>query len=313
MKVCIFGGAGFIGKRIVKCLLNNGHEVIALVRNPQKGTLLSQMGVVVRNGDLKNPEDIRGAMAGAQVAISVAVPPYLGHLGLRRVHAMAKEYMRNVKNVLDEARQAGKIPVILSEGTLIWGDSGNGWHDETSEFKPWGTGRIGELSTPHTMKMIEEGAPIIRIIAGLTYGAGSWFEHIIYKLMKKGWFRTYGDGQNIFSFVYVDDVAEAYRLAVEKMPIGKAFAIVDNHPVKFRDFCNCVARVMGKPPVKSMPVWIGNLISGQVMVEDLIMNCRVRNTKAKEQLGWHPTRVSYEQGIPEAVAEIERTQCQGRT
>ncbi len=305
MKVCIFGGAGFIGKRIVKCLLDNKHEVVALIRNPQKGTALSQIGADVRIGNLKNKEDVHTAIHGTQVVINVAVPPYLGRVGLSRVQAMAKEFMRNIQNVFDEARQAGNVPVILSEGTLIWGDSNSGWHDETSKFKPWGMGRIGEFSTPYTMKMIEDGAPIIRLIAGLTYGAGSWFEHIIYSLMKKGWFRTYGDGQNIFSFVYVDDLAEAYRLAVETMPIGQSIAIVDDTPVKFKDFCDCVARVMGKSPVKSMPTWLATIISGQVVVEELTMNCRVKNTKAKEQLGWQPMYNSYEQGIPKAVEEIE--------
>ena len=115
----------------------------------------------------------------------------------------------------------------------------------------------------------------------------------------------YGNGENICSFVYVDDVAQAYRLAVQKMPVGEAFAIVDDHPVTFKAFCNCVARVMGKPPVKSMPVWVGKLLSGQVVVEELTMNCRARNTKAKQELGWRPAYPSYEYGIPRAIAEIE--------
>lgn len=307
MKVCVFGGAGFIGKRIVKCLIANGHEVVTPVRNPQSGTILSQMGATVKTGDLKNREDVREGIAGTQVIINVAVPYYLGRVGLGRARAMAKEFMRNDQNVVEGAQMAGNIPVILSEGIPIWGDSGDGWHDEASKINPIDMGRIGELSTPYTIQMIEKGAPIIRIIAGLTYGAGSWFENVVYKLMKKGWLRTYGNGENIVSLVYVDDVAEAYRLAVEKLPLGKAFAIVDDHPVKFRDFCNCVASNMGKPPVKSMPVWLGSILSGQVVVEELTMNCRARNTKAKEQLGWQPSYPSYEQGIPKAIAEIEGT------
>lgn len=193
------------------------------------------------------------------------------------------------------------------------GRSGDGWLDEMSEFKPLGMGRIGEFSTPFIQKMMEKkGAPIIRMVAAATYGAEGWFEYAVYDLIKKGWYRTIGDGQNVMSFVYIDDIAEAYRLAVEKLPIGESFAIVDDHPVKFRDFANCVAQAVGKPPVKSMPKWIGNILAGQVWVEELTMNHKVRNTKAKEKLGWRPKRVSCEQGIPEAVAEIESRQRQGR-
>ena len=306
LKVSIFGGAGFIGSRVAKCLLNHGHQVVALVRSQQKGANLAQLGAVIKIGDLNNGDHIKETIRGTNIVINLAVPSYKGRVGYGRVRDISRDFVTYVKNILDEAKQADNIPVILSEGTFIWGDSGDGWHDETSEFKPLGMGRIGELSTPFVQKLIEEKkAPIIRIIAAATYGATGWFEYAVYDLIKKGWYRTFGDGQNVMSFVYIDDVADAYRLAVEKQPIGESFAIVDDHPVKFKEFANCAARAMGKPPVKSMPKWLGNIIVGKVWVEELTMNHRVRNSKAKEKLGWFPAHVSYEQGIPEAIAEIE--------
>lgn len=309
MKVCVFGGAGFIGSRVVRCLLRNGHDVVTLIRNKEKGEELSLLGAIIRIGDLRNQEDIQNAMEGTDIVINTAVPSYQGQMGLRRARAIARQHMENIKNILCRAELTGGIPTIISEGTLIWGDSGDDWLDETSGFKPLGMGRIGELAVPFVKKMIEEkGSPIIRILPGAVYGAGSWFYNSVYTLLKKGWFRTFGDGQNIMSFVYVDDLADAYRLAVEKQPLGEAFAIVDDRPVNFIDFSNCVAHIMGKPPVKSLPKWIGNLLAGSVIVETLGMNHKVRNTKAKEKLGWHPTCVSYEQGIPRTIAEIENTQ-----
>ncbi len=313
MQVCVFGGAGFIGKPIVKRLLNSGHKVVTLVRNPQKVAELAQLGADVRIGDLRNRDDVREALRGANVAINVAVPFYRGRCGLSRAHGIAKEFMECVENIVVEAERAGNIPVIISEGTPMWGDSGEGWHDEQSAFKPLGTGRIGELSTPYLDMMIENGAPIIRIVPAPTYGAGSWFDFAVCDLIKKGWFRTFGDGQNVQSFVHVDDLADAYRLAVEKLPLGESFAIADDQPVEFREFANCTARALGKPTVKAMPKWIGNLMVGQVWMEELTMNHKVRNIKAKEKLGWRPKFCSCEQGIPETVAEIERREGHKRS
>lgn len=313
MKVCVFGGAGFIGSRVIRRLLSSGHEVVTLVRSQQKGAELAQLGAVVKFGDLTNQDDIRKAINGTQIAINLAVPSYKGRVGYGRVRTIARDFMVYVQSILDEAKRAGNIPVIISEGTFIWGDSGDGWHDENSTFKPLGMGRIGEFSTPYVQKLMEEKhAPVIRLIAAATYGATGWFEYAMYDLLKKGMYRTFGDGQNVMSFVYIDDVAEAYRLAVEKLPIGESFAIVDDHPVKMKEFASCLAHAMGKPPVKSMPKWIGNILAGKVWVEELAMNHKVRNTKAKEKLGWHPAIVSYEQGIPQAVAEIKSSQHKGR-
>jgi nucleoside-diphosphate-sugar epimerase len=308
MKVCVFGGAGFIGSRIVRCLLKSGHEVVTLIRNKQKGARLSQLGATVIIGDLSNRDDIRKAMNGADVVINTAIPSYKGRMGLGRARAIARQHFNNVRNILEEAKRYRNIPAIISEGTLVWGDSGNDWLDESSELKPSGMGRVGELAVPYVQNLITENkAPIIRISPCAVYGAGSWFENSLYALMKKGWFRTFGDGQNILSFVYVDDLAEAYRLATEKQPLGELFAIADDCPIKFRDFANYVAHTMGKPPVGSMPKWIGNIIAGKAMVETLTMNHKVRNTKAKTQLGWEPKYPTYKEGIPIALAEIEKS------
>lgn len=309
MKVCVFGGAGFIGSRVITRLLNAGHEVVTLVRSQQKGAELAKRGVVIKVGDMRNREDIRKALDGVGIAINAAVPSYRGRVGLGRVRAIAREFNDYVTSILEEAKRAGDIPVIISEGTFIWGDSGDGWHDEKSKFSPLGMGRIGELSTPYVQKLMEEKkASVIRIIAAAVYGARGWFEYSMYDLMKKGWYRTFGDGQNVMSFVYIDDLADAYALAVEKQPVGESIAIVDDRPVKMNDFANCLARSMGKPSVGSMPTWIARVLAGKVWVEELTMNHRVRNVKAKEKLGWQPKHPSYEQGIPEAVAEIERAQ-----
>lgn len=312
MKVCVFGGTGFIGSRVVKSLVSNGHQVVALARSQQKGASLARMGAEVRSGDLSSRDDIRKALAGAEIAINVAVPDYQGRVSLSRVRDIGRQHLAYITAILDEARRADNMPVIVSEGTLLWGDSGNGWHDETAKLNPLGMGRVGVWSSPYIQKTIEDNdAPIIRIFPGMVYGAGSWFENSVYALMKKGWFRTFGAGQNSVSVVYVDDLAEAYRLAIEQMPIREAFAIVDDQPVRFRDFCNYVASTMGKSPVGSMPVWLGSLMAGRAMAETLTMNCRARNARAKARLGWHPKRVSYEQGIPEAVAEIEKARSRG--
>ncbi len=57
MKFFITGATGFIGSRLTHALVNNGHEVVALVRSPHKIKYLPEKGVEIVRGDLSIFED----------------------------------------------------------------------------------------------------------------------------------------------------------------------------------------------------------------------------------------------------------------
>jgi len=307
MKVSIFGGTGFVGSRVVKNLVQNGHELKALARNQAKASFLNRLGASTVIGDLNEPETIRDAIKGSEVIVNLALPDARGWMGKGRAGKINRQLLPMTKNLLEAAAEAGGIPVIITEGTPAYGDNGDNWIDESTPYNPTGYARLGELTIPYTQRIVKEKSqPIIKMLLGGIYGAGGWFMDI-YGMMKKGWFRVFGDGQNIFSYVHVDDVAEAYRMAVEKLPVGESFIIVDDEPCKTIDFGNQAVECMGrKTPVKSMPKWIANILAGSIVVETLTMNCRAKNSKAKEMLGWRLKYPSYRDGVPAAVTEIEK-------
>lgn len=108
----------------------------------------------------------------------------------------------------------------------------------------------------------------------------------------------------MMSLVHVDDVANAYRLAAEQNPAGETFLIVDDKPCTMREFANHAASQLGRPSVKSMPMWLSRLAAGSVVVETLTTNCKVRNTKAKEGLGWKLKYPTYAEGIPATLQAL---------
>jgi len=54
MKIFLTGGTGFIGRHLCHKLVNEGHEVVALVRNADKISVLPQQNVHVVQGDLSS-------------------------------------------------------------------------------------------------------------------------------------------------------------------------------------------------------------------------------------------------------------------
>jgi uncharacterized protein YbjT (DUF2867 family) len=68
MKILVTGATGFIGGRLTRHLLAEGHEVRALVRDPDKAERLRSAGAELRKGDLLDPASLRGAGEGVDVA-----------------------------------------------------------------------------------------------------------------------------------------------------------------------------------------------------------------------------------------------------
>ncbi|HZZ38443.1 MAG TPA: NAD(P)-dependent oxidoreductase [Acidobacteriaceae bacterium] len=73
MKIVLYGTTGRAGSRILTELLDRGHEVVAIVRNPDK--LAPNDGLTVQQGDLSSVEAIAEAIGGAQAVVSAYGPP----------------------------------------------------------------------------------------------------------------------------------------------------------------------------------------------------------------------------------------------
>jgi hypothetical protein len=68
MKVALIGASGFVGKAILKELLQRGHQVTAVVRHT--GKLIQQEKLEVVSADVLNEAEITNAMAGNDAVIS---------------------------------------------------------------------------------------------------------------------------------------------------------------------------------------------------------------------------------------------------
>jgi uncharacterized protein len=69
MKLAIIGASGFVGSRLVTEALERGHEVTAIVRNPEKITV-QNAALTTKQGDVKETEKLAELLAGHDAVIS---------------------------------------------------------------------------------------------------------------------------------------------------------------------------------------------------------------------------------------------------
>ena len=125
-------------------------------------------------------------------------------------------------------------------------------------------------------------------------GPGS--EH--FEAIRKRLFPLIGDGAGVWSFIHIEDAAEATVAALERGRRG-IYNVVDDEPTRVADWMPALARAIGAKPPRRVPRWLGRLLVGEAFT---IMMTEVRgasNGKAKRELGWKPRHPS----MPRAVAE----------
>src|SRR5438128_4509950 len=71
-KYFVTGATGFIGGRVTRQLVDAGHDVVAIARNPESARDLESIGVDVRRGDITDPDSLRGLMAGVDGVFHIA-------------------------------------------------------------------------------------------------------------------------------------------------------------------------------------------------------------------------------------------------
>jgi nucleoside-diphosphate-sugar epimerase len=119
--------------------------------------------------------------------------------------------------------------------------------------------------------------------------------------IRKRKFPVVGDGAGVWSFIHIEDAADATVAAVERGAPG-IYNIVDDEPAPVAEWLPGVAATIGAKPPRRVPRWLGRILAGEAAT---VMMTEVRgasNAKAKRELGWQPSHSSWREGFEELAA-----------
>ncbi|MFV9632167.1 NAD(P)H-binding protein [Mycobacterium neumannii] len=152
IRCLVTGATGYIGGRLVPALLDRGHTVRALARNPDKLDAVPWRDrVEVARGDLGDADSLREAFAGTDVVY------YLVH-SMGSSSDFVDEEARSARNVVAAARDAGVKRLVYLGGL----------HPAGADLSPHLQSRtdVGEI-------LLESGTETVVLQAGIVIGAGS--------------------------------------------------------------------------------------------------------------------------------------------
>jgi uncharacterized protein YbjT (DUF2867 family) len=129
VKVVVAGGTGFVGRHIARALLEAGHDVTVLGRNPDKVSSIPMLqGARVVQGDVTDPSSLEGTLEAADgVASAVQFPGYPAEVA--KSGLTFDRYDRvGTENLIAEAKRAGVERYLYISGANSTSAAKENWY-----------------------------------------------------------------------------------------------------------------------------------------------------------------------------------------
>jgi UDP-glucuronate decarboxylase len=307
MRILVTGGAGFLGSHLSEKLLSLGHEVICVDN--------------FFTGSKKNVEHLISNRNFEVIRHDVTFPLYLEIDGIFNLACPASpvQYQKNpvetlktsvhgAINILGLAKRTG-ARVLQASTSEVYGDSNISPQPETY----WGNvNPIGIRSCYDEGKRAAEslffdyhrqyGVDIRVARIFNTYGPrmaiddGRVVSNFIVQALENRDLTIFGNGDQVRSFCYVDDLIDALVLLFFKDTIYEPINLGNPKPIKMLDLALEIIKVTNsKSKIVFQPLPLDDPFTREPDI-----------SKAKSQLNWEP-RISREEGINRTVEYFKRT------
>ncbi|HEX3609692.1 MAG TPA: NAD-dependent epimerase/dehydratase family protein [Solirubrobacterales bacterium] len=258
MKVFVTGGTGFIGGEVVRQLRARGDDVVCLVRTPEKGRKVAELGCQLVSGDLSDGEALRRGMEGCDALIHAAAMYEVG-IPAKQHPAMYEANVRGTERVLQAALEAkvGKVVYVSTVG--VFGNTHGKVVDESyehpgREFTSYYEETKLEAHKVAKRMMSEQGLPGVIVQPGGVYGPGDTsqlgdlLEQFLSGKMPLLPFPDLG-----ICLTHVEDIAGGILLALDKGKAGETY-VISGPATTMREAVGVVAGLSGrKAPKRALP------------------------------------------------------------
>ncbi|HEY7371231.1 MAG TPA: NAD-dependent epimerase/dehydratase family protein [Polyangia bacterium] len=303
MKVFLAGATGAIGRRLVPKLLEKGHQVFGTVRSADNCAWLKAHGATPVVVDLLLPEAVRSAVLGCHP--DAIIDEGTAFAGLRDLNNPDRGFAgtnllrtKGTDALLAAARALG-TPRFIAQSYTGWPNTRTGTSVKTEDdpLDPHPLARMRQsLAAIEYLERTAVSAGGLVLRYGQFYGAP---DDPLVEAVRRRRFPLVGRGGGVWSFVHLDDAADATVLALERGGPG-LYNIVDDEPARAREWLPVLASTLGARPPHHVPRLLARLLAGEAAVMFMTEMRGASNAKAKRAFGWTLRYPSWRDGFAAA-------------
>jgi nucleoside-diphosphate-sugar epimerase len=318
MKVFVAGATGAIGKRLLPLLLQAGHQVTGLTRSSKNAGQIRAAGAVAAVADALDRDAVMRTVQEAAPDVIVheltAIPEKLDLRHWDRDFALTNRLRTTGLDHLIEAARAVGCRSVIAQSYAGWPYAREGGPVKSEDDPLDPNPPRGFRRTLEAIRYVEQTVTALSGMAGIAlryggfYGPGTSIAEgsgMISEVRKRR-IPIVGDGKGVWSFIHIDDAAQATVRALEHGGTG-VYNIIDDEPAPVSEWLPALAEAVGAKPPFRIPAWVGRLALGE---HGVVMMTQVRgasNTKAKRELRWQPLWPTWREGFRRGLSDATST------
>src|SRR5438128_1181733 len=270
MKIAIAGSSGLVGSALIPVLTADGSAVTRLVRHAPKA------------GEIEwhpNQDEVSTqSLQGFDVIINLAGENIAGGRWTDEQKRKIRDSRVNGTHLLSEAiaKMSSKPQAfICASATGIYGDRGDEMLDEESESGGGflaGVCREWEKATEPATKA---GVRVVNLRFGPILSDKGGMLAKMLTPVKLGLAGKIGSGKQFISWIAIDDVVGAIKLALKNDSLRGPLNVVAPNPVTNEAFTKTLGHVVSRPTVMAMPAFAARLAFGEMADEMLLVSQQV--------------------------------------
>lgn len=292
MRVFMTGGTGYVGSAVAEALVRAGHRVTGVSRSHESDTVLGRLGVESVRGALGELAKLVPFMAQHDALVHAAIDYGLGPgADLEAIEAM----------LAAAGKEGGPRALVYTSGVWDLGNSPSPAGESAPTDHP---AAASAWRPPHVRRVLEAASEQLAtavIRPGMVYGEKRGLVNQFFAAAQKEGTASFpGDGQNHWALVHRDDLADLYRLVVEKRARG-IFHGVDGAAPTLAEVARAASVAAGKGAIKPVPVEEARKTMGPMA--DAFALDQVIVAPRSSELGWQPKHPPFLQSAPQAYRE----------
>ena len=267
MTIVLSGGTGFIGKALVKRLLEAGHTVMLLSRRPERSRQSGTESLQIISWDGRTLGAWVQGINGADAVINLAGETIAEKRWTAAQKAkILKSRIEATRALVSAIAQVKKRPSVLVNASAVgyYGDVESG---DVTESHPKGKGFLADVCEQWEQEARKAEALGVRVVllrTGIVLEKeGGALAKMLppFKLFIGG---PLGCGRQWIPWVHREDVIGAILFALERSRLSGAVNVTAPEPATMKQFCAALGKVIHRPSWAPVPAFALQVLLGEM-------------------------------------------------